>query len=207
MGFLAEDDLGEAIAQDNAPGDPPEFKSSRSDAAHLAGFRAPELDTGGGGEDAVIELDEAGQVIGMEDAEIEPDQISRDAFHEVFKMGFNMPGLFVPVFKPLAIQEGEEPPCRAASDAVYRLLEIYYPRALMPAGETVALLAAAAPFFIAKAMVIRSIMADMREAKAAEKKAMREGQADPGGDAPQDDQPAPARRSSGALGWMDQEAA
>ena len=190
----------------------PEFKSSRG-GDHLLALRAPELDAGADDWDAVQEADpETGEF--PEDMPPEPEQLSRDAFFEVFRMGFDMPGVFSETFKPLGIQEGEEGPCRAASDAVYRLLEIYYPRALMPAGETVALLAAAAPFFIAKAIAFRQILADMRAAKIEAAKAARRGPEPPQGQAVESAPPAPqepandpAPPKGGAFNWMDAEAA
>ena len=56
------------------------------------------------------------------------------------------------------IQADERKKARAASDAFHRLLEIYYPSALTPNSETLALLFAAAPFIVGKVMVVKDLM-------------------------------------------------
>ncbi|QIE44464.1 hypothetical protein G5B38_02375 [Pseudohalocynthiibacter aestuariivivens] len=110
--------------------------------------------------DAPQEVNEEGELIGAELAE--PERIDRAAFWVVFETGFSMPGMFQTDLAPLAIQPEEKPTARAASDAVYSLLEIYYPKALMPGSETLAHVMIAGPFIAAKLILLRTILAHRR---------------------------------------------
>jgi len=110
--------------------------------------------------DAPQEVNEDGDLIS--DEIDSPERIDRAAFWVVFETGFSMPGLFQPDLAPLAIQPDEKAPARAASDAVYELLLIYYPKALMPGSETLAHVLIAGPFIAAKLMLLRSIFAHRR---------------------------------------------
>ena len=65
-------------------------------------------------------------------------------------------------FEPLAIAERGERGARKASDAMYRLLEIYYPAALTPGGETMANLLILAPFLIGKVRIAAAVIRDKR---------------------------------------------
>lgn len=125
----------------------------------LEGFRAPDLEGSGGGADDVVMLGEDGAPIDHGEA---VEQMTKDAFWSVFRHGFGLPGLFSAPWKPLAVQPEEEEIARAASDAIYELLEIYWPGALMPQGDTFARLAAAAPFIMAKVLVVREILHQRR---------------------------------------------
>jgi len=88
----------------------------------------------------------------------------------VFEHAFAIPGHVAPQWRPLAIQLGERDGARAASDAAYELLEIYYPGALLPGSDTLARLLILGPFLIGKVMVARLIIAqhkrDQIEARA-----------------------------------------
>lgn len=129
-------------------------KNSGSEAAHLLAFRAPDLESeGDAGPDHVLPVDEDGNLPAPP-----PERIGKEAFYEVFKIGFSAPGMVIKDLRPLAIQPDEEEPARAASDAIHSLLEIYYPGALTPQSETLAHLMAAAPFLIGKALIVREIM-------------------------------------------------
>lgn len=140
---------------------------SENPAAHLMEFRAPDLDGSGGGEDDVIALGEDGEPVDQIDTAEAVELMSKDAFYVVIRHSFGLPGMFMPDWRPLAIQPSEETIARDASDAIYELLEIYYPGALMPQGDTFARLATAAPFILAKVMVVREILNAKRRARMA----------------------------------------
>lgn len=130
--------------------------NSLDEAAHLDGFIMPDVEAF---ED---HTPDAPILIGEDGEPIEPDpdpvQIDKDAFFEVFCMAFDMPAMMIPGFEPFGVQEGERKKARAASDSFHRLLEIYYPSALTPNSETLALLFAAAPFIVGKVMVVKDLM-------------------------------------------------
>jgi len=142
------------------------FRSSRADpvlstgpldASGLDTFRAPDLDPGDGPA-ALLDVDQDGEAIAPD---APPVQIDQDQFWEVWQLCWGLPGAWVEDFKPLASRPGERP----ASDAVHRLLEIYYPRALQPGSETVGLLLTAAPVLWFKVQMVREILAARRTAR------------------------------------------
>lgn len=133
---------------------PTTSSNSSDDGAHLDQIKMPDLEDEGPDPDAPIQIGEDGEPI--DDAP--PEQITREAFWVVFQTAFNLPGQILPDLRPMGIQPHEVGGAQAASDAVYSLLEIYYPSALMPQSETMAHLMVAAPFFIGKAMVVREII-------------------------------------------------
>ena len=178
-------------------------------AAHMETFRAPDLDGGGGGEDDVVALNEDGQPVDMIDTGEAVELMSKDAFFVVFRHGFGLPGMFSPTWKPLAIQPEETQIARDACDAIYELLEIYFPAALLPQGDTIARLMTAGPFIIAKVMVVRMILAAQRQEKIAPKRPA----SDPAPEfksarteAPANDNAEPAEYVD-PVGWIGQEAA
>lgn len=124
------------------------------DGAHLDQMRVTDFEDEGHDPDAPVMLGEDGEPV--DDAP--PEQITKEAFWVVFQTAFNLPGQILPDLRPMGIQPHEVGGAQAASDAVYSLLEIYYPSALMPQSETMAHLMVAAPFFIGKAMVVREII-------------------------------------------------
>lgn len=136
-------------------------------AEHMHTFRAPPIEGIGGGADDVVQVDEAGQPLEPVDGQEVVEMMTKDAFFVVLRHSFGLPGMFMPDFRPLAIQPEEEPIARDASDAIYELLEIYYPGALMPQGDTFARIARAAPFIFAKVLVVREILRARRMAKMA----------------------------------------
>jgi len=137
--------------------------SGASESGHMTNFRAPELETEGGGADDVVMVDEeTGQPV---DLVAEVEQISKAAFFVAFRHSFGLPGMFLPHWKPLAIQPAEVEIAQDASDAIYELLEIYWPAALSPQSETFGRIARAAPFILAKVMIVRMILEDRRKAK------------------------------------------
>lgn len=113
---------------------------------------------GGGGEDDPIGVGEDGNPL---PERVEPEQISQEAFWIVFQTAFDMPAMVISQFEPMAagvaIQQQERDVARACSDAIYALLEIYYPKALLPGSDTVAHVIAATPFLFAKVMIVREI--------------------------------------------------
>lgn len=133
---------------------PTTSSNNSDDGAHLDQIKMPDLEDEGADPDAPIQIGEDGEPI--DDAP--PEQITREAFWVVFQTAFNLPGQILPDLRPMGIQPHEVGGAQAASDAVYSLLEIYYPSALMPQSETMAHLMIAAPFFIGKAMVVREII-------------------------------------------------
>lgn len=132
--------------------------ASDDEGAHLDNLRMPEFEDADPDPDGPVAVDDEGAPID----EGPPEQISKEAFWVVFQTAFNMPGMILPDLRPMAIQQGEAEGARAASDATYALLEIYFPSALLPQSETLAHLMVAAPFFIGKAMVVREIIRSNR---------------------------------------------
>ncbi len=127
-----------------------------NDGSHLDHFVIPSIDDVIQDEDAPIDLR-------MEpDPFAEPEEtdniMDKDAFWQVFKSVFSIPAFIIPDLRQLAIASEEEREARAASDATYSLLEIYYPQALMPQGEIFGHLMVAGPFFIGKAMIVREVL-------------------------------------------------
>ena len=90
-------------------------------------------------------------------------RLSTDDFWMAFQAGFAIPQGFDRDFAPLAIQEEEAPEARAASDATYQLLDIYFPGALTTQNQTLMLLAAIVPFGFAKVQTVRAILHHKRE--------------------------------------------
>jgi hypothetical protein len=120
----------------------------------------PDLDDGDADPDAPQDVGDDGEIL---DPLAEPERMDRDAFWIVFRTAFDLPQYIMPDLEPLAIAPQEESRARGAADACYSLLEIYYPAALMPQGETFAHLMVAGPFFIAKAMVIKAVIESRRQ--------------------------------------------
>ncbi|MEY8798951.1 hypothetical protein AB9K35_01285 [Leisingera sp. XS_AS12] len=183
---------------------------------HMTSFRAPELETEGGGADDVVPVDqETGEPV-ADLAEVpEVEQITKAAFFTAFKHSFGLPGLFLPMWKPLAVQDDEVEIARDASDAIYELLEIYFPSALMPQSENFMRVTRAAPFILAKIMVVRMILEESRRAKI---DAMKQRQAQfrsvrgdqdaaPAAGAPANEDYAPPPGAQSPMAWADGEAA
>ncbi|PJE25770.1 hypothetical protein SAMN06297129_2440 [Pseudooceanicola antarcticus] len=133
-------------------------------AAYLRRIEVPDLDADGPSRPTAPRVMSEGQEIG--EAPPAPPIDQETFYGVVFSAAFNVPGLVMPRFAPLAIQPGEEPTARAASDACYELLRIYYPQALQPGSETLGHLLTAGPFLVAKALVVRTIMLEMRAERA-----------------------------------------
>lgn len=152
--------------------DAPEVEAGLDDGAHMDEFRAPEIeDEGGAAPDDVRPVGEDGEAIGGE-----VELISEEAFYEVFREVFGLPGLFSQRWKPFAIQPDEIGSSRAAATACYRLFKVYLPSLLKPGGETAALVAAAAPFALAKLYLGGQIIGQMKaERIAARQPANRNG--------------------------------
>ena len=170
-------------------------------AAHLDSFVAPELEAAGGGADDVTFLGEDGEPLPDEVAK--PEMMSRDLFWEMFRAGFSAPTMISADFAPLAIASHEEVPARTASDAVYSLVAFYFPKALIPLDDKFEALFAAAPFFFAKAMVVRAILEDRRAKKA---RPVGQGPEEPS-DPPENGAEAPEPafstvRKPGAFDWL-----
>ena len=140
---------------------------------HMETFRAPDLDLDGGDADDVVTVDPATGEAPQPPVSV--DLIGKPAFYTVFKTAFAVPGMVVADLKPIAIQPDEAEIAREASDAVYELLEIYYPSALMPQSEGFARVMRMFPFVAAKVMVVREILTARRMARIEAANAARRG--------------------------------
>lgn len=187
--------------------------SGASGSGHMTNFRAPELETEGGGADDVIPVDEkTGDPVALV---TEVEQIGKEAFFVAFRHSFGLPGMFVPMWKPLAIQPEEMEIAQDASDAIYELLEIYWPAALSPQSETFGRIARAAPFLLAKVMIVRMVLEDRRRAKleaakqqSAQFKSTRVDQdTAPAASQPANENYAPPPGAASPMAWADSEAA
>ncbi len=137
-------------------------EAAAPEAEHdLDSFRAGDLDPAGGDEGAILEASEDGSFGAAED-DVVPASLDRDAFWETWKIAWSLPASIDPALSPLSVQPESEGRERAASDAIHRLLEIWYPAALQPQSETIGLALVAAPVLIGKAMIIREVLADRR---------------------------------------------
>lgn len=133
--------------------------ASTDSGAHLDTFVIPENDDSFVDPDAPQEIGEDGEPIAPEFA---PERLDKAAFYITFKIIFQVPAMLDKDFAPLAIQSGEEDQGRAASDAAYDLLEIWYPAALEPNSESIAHLMIVVPFLAGKVMLLRMILEDKR---------------------------------------------
>lgn len=176
------------------------------DASHLDTFVASDLEADSGAKDDVTHLDDQGEPVQPDSVEEVVEQISKEAFFVVFSHAFGLPGMIMPDWKPLAIQPDEERIAREACNAIYEILEIYYPAALMPQGDMFARLATAAPFVLAKVLVVREILTSRRRAKLEAKKGTFQTQrtAEPG---PEGEAPTPDQMNADPGAWIGQEAA
>jgi hypothetical protein len=144
--------------------DMPEAANTAPDpAAHLDSFRAPDIDGETFADDDPIQIGEDGEPLA---GHIEPEKMSREAFAAVFRLSFNMPGMMLPDFKPLAITDEKEEPFREAADAAYDLCEMYFPSILLSTNDTFAAIMRMTPFLIMQAGAVRAILIEKRRAKA-----------------------------------------
>ena len=127
---------------------------AHSDAgAFLADFVVPDIDDDADDLDAPVHVEAIAKA-----AAAKVELIGKDAFFTVFLTAFAVPQFVQSDLAVLAVQPDEESAARAASDATYGLLKIYYPAALTPKGEVFGHLMIAGPFFIAKAMIVREVL-------------------------------------------------
>ena len=133
--------------------------ASTDSGAHLDTFVIPENDEDFVDPDAPQEIGQDGEPIAPEFA---PDRLDKAAFFITFKTIFQVPAMLDTDFAPLAIQREEMDQARAASDAAYDLLEIWYPAALEPNSESIAHLMIVVPFLAGKVMLLRMILEDKR---------------------------------------------
>lgn len=146
--------------QDEMEGQAP---PDQDDAAHLDTFRAAELEDVAP-QDDVLSVDENGEPVA---AVIDPEAITKDAFYVVFEKAFWFPGAFMPPLAPLAIQPGHEATlARDASDAIYEILEIYWPGALLPQSDMLARVMVIVPFAMLKYATVREVLRSAQIAKA-----------------------------------------
>lgn len=127
----------------------------------MRSFVIPEDDEGSVDPDAPQAVDADGEVIPPDD--YTPERLDRAAFYTTLKTLLSMPGMYDADFRPLAVQSSEDDQARAASDAIYSLLEIWYPSALQPNSETIGHLLVAVPFIAGKVMIIRTVLAEKRQ--------------------------------------------
>ena len=178
------DDTGLPANDDHAP----------NEGAHLGDFRVAddEIDQG---ETEFLEVGDDGEPV----AEIlEPEQMSRDAFHMVFEKAFSLPGLFIPKWQPLAIQDHEKDAAREASGAIYEILEIWFPSFLVPGGDMLGRFLCILPLAMAKVAVVAAIQKEARADRLAAQSAANDNH-----------KPSAPTVSVGKIGggmdWMDQE--
>lgn len=129
--------------------------SATIDGSHLSSFVIPENDDDFFDPDAPQAVGEDGLVIAPDSG---PQQLDKEAFYVTLKTLLSVPGMYDKDFAPVAVQPGEEDQARACSDAIYSLLEIWYPSALQPNSETLGHLMVAVPFIAGKVMLVRSIL-------------------------------------------------
>ena len=127
------------------------------DGSHLSSFVIPENDDEFVDPDAPKAIGEDGQLV-----ETEAVKLDQAAFYVTLKTLLSVPGMYDKDFLPVAVQSSEEDQARACSDAVYALLEIWYPAALQPNSETLGHLMVAVPFIAGKVMLVRTILITKR---------------------------------------------
>lgn len=135
--------------------------ASTADGAHLDGFVIPENDEASLDPDAPQQVDAEGEIVEPDD--MTPARLDQAAFYTTIKTLLSVPAMYDADFAPVAVQSQEEDQARAASDAIYALLEIWYPSALQPNGDTIGHLLVAVPFIAGKVMIVRSIMSQKRQ--------------------------------------------
>jgi hypothetical protein len=184
-------------------------------SGHMLTWRAPELETEGGGADDVVHVDqETGGKVDPETGAPVVEQITMDAWWVVFQASFAAPMMFGVDFEPVAIQPEEQTSARAASDAAYRLLQVYYPRALIAGSDKLTDLLVAGGFIYGKVMIVKMIL-QARRAEALEAVNERKrGDGAPGGEfrsqrtgSPGNDNYAPPPGAASPMAWADGEAA
>lgn len=134
--------------------------ASLVDGAHLDAFVIPEDDEASQDADAPQEVGENGEIIPSE--EYSPERLDQAAFYTTLKTLVSVPAMYDAAFAPVAIQPQEEDQARAASDAIYALLVIWYPNALQPNSKTIGHLLVAVPFIAGKVMIVRAVLAEKR---------------------------------------------
>jgi hypothetical protein len=132
--------------------------SSKLDGSFLNDAVFAEPDAGEADPDAPQVLDENGQIIVADEAAPEPHRLDRAAFYTTVKALFGMPAFYDRDFAPLAVQSHEEDQARAASDACFELVEIWFPAMLEQNNDTLGHLLVAVPFLAAKVIIVRDIM-------------------------------------------------
>lgn len=197
----------EADQEPGAPAASSDADQEAELAAYLRRIEVPDLDSGGPtSETAPRVRPEPGTDAEHADA-AEAALIDQGTFYGVvFSTVFAVPGYVRPQFKPLAIQPEEQESARAASDAVYELLRVYFPAALRPGSDTLGHVMAAAPFLMMKAQIARAIIAEMRaeRMRPANRDAAPRDQA---GDQEAQQETAPTSSAADDMSWMDAEEA
>lgn len=130
------------------------------DGSHLDTFIIPENDEAYVDPDAPQALDDDGEPIAPD---YTPERLDKAAFYITFKIIFQVPAMLDKDFAPLTIQSDENDQARAASDATYDLLEIWYPAALEPNSDTIAHLLIVVPFLAGKVILLKNILEDKRK--------------------------------------------
>jgi hypothetical protein len=130
--------------------------------AALSGVTYPSVDD-------PVEDEDAAQLIGVEpdhEAAPEPERMTKDAFWVMFKGSFKVASVLPFVGIPeLAIANDEVEHGRVASDAIFDLLEMYFPSFFDRDREVLGLLIAAGSFLIMKAVIVKAVL----EARTAQK--------------------------------------
>ena len=134
------------------------------DGSHLSTFVIPENDDEFVDPDAPKQVNEQGEIVDDKEGEETLTKVEKDGFYATFKYLLALPGMRDPDFQPVAVQPEEEEGARAASDAIYELLEIWYPQALISGNKTILLMFTAGSFLFVKVKIVQSIIVAKRMA-------------------------------------------
>lgn len=159
-----------------------------------------------------ISISEPGEDAGAEYVSPEGEELpepgavamDKDAFWTVFETAFSLPGMVDHHFAPLAISGARAGQGRQASDALYNLLLVYYPKALMPMSDTFANLAALGLFGFGQAQIFKACLVERNRAKIEAQQEARAAAQAARSDQQRDQQPGPDMANS-PLAWMDAE--
>jgi hypothetical protein len=142
--------------------------------------------------------EDAPKVIGAEpepDALPEPEEMTKDAFWQMFKTAFKVASVLPFVGIPeLAIASDEVEHGRVASDAIYDLLKMYVPSFFKRDSEVIALVFAAGSFLIMKAMIVSAVIKARQAQAIADQNAQRQQRNNP--------QPAPQAQTAAPKGQV-----
>lgn len=139
--------------------DPKPTNSASSDSSDWEGWRAAELDPGGGAEAVILDADEPGP---GEPKFAGRERMSKEAFRLAFSAAWSFPGSVDPDFKPLEITPEKQHGADTTADVIYELLEQFYPAALYQFDERWMRYAVAGGFIWSQYKIGAAILAQKR---------------------------------------------